>query len=230
MSDSYTAPVQATVAGGFYVVGPHGDDDPGHALEQVVISNGGTTAIRVGHSLTDIVAGRYIPVAPSTSMPLEGPYDNLIVYNPEAATAASWALTGMCGQGNSGKDGGLRAGRSTPGTATRYTVVRPNRTAGATVATAVAAKYRRLLTGLKVYSVVPATGGTITVDLLTADGVSLLAGAVNAKAPTAKTLYAGTLSSVVSLTVARDLVLSYASSSGGDVLGDILIEIAHEVA
>lgn len=231
--ETYEQSQTSHTAGAFYVIGPHGDDDPKHALQSVVFTNVGETALHVGHSLTDILAGRYTPIAGETAVPLEGPYDNLIVYNPEVSTAGSWALTAMCERRNSGQDGGVLAARSTPGSPNRYTVIRPSKVAGATTLTAIATKYKRLLKSIKGYSVTVASGATITIDLLDARGNSLLASPMNAEALTTKTLYtATTLSTTVPLSVDRDMSLAYYSSDAGDAatLGDILIEIAHEVA
>lgn len=80
---------------------------------------------------------------------------------------------------------------------------------------------------------VKASGATITIDLLDSQGRSLLAAPMDCEALTNKTLYtATTLSTTTPLLIeaGRDLTLRYTSSDGGDTLGDILIELAHEVA
>lgn len=232
--ETYTAPYQsAHTAGAFYVIGPGGDDDPQRALESVVFHNTGTVTLHVGHSLTGILAGRVTPVPSNTAVPLEGPFDNIIVYNPEASTAGAWGLTAMCYKRNSGQDGGVLAAGDTPASVIRYVVIRPSKVAGASTPTAIPTKYKRLHRSIKAYSVVKASGATITIDLRDAQGRSVLAAVMDAKALTNKTLYtATTLSTTVPLTNAdnRDMSLVYSSSSGADTLGDILIEIAHEVA
>lgn len=229
--DPYTQSNASHTAGAFYVIGPNGDDDPQHALQSIVFTNVGTVTLRVGHSLTDILAGRYTPVLTLTALPIEGPCDNLIVYNPEAATAGAWGVTAMCSQRNSGRDGGVLAARSTPSSATRYTVIRPGKVAGAVTNTTIPRKYKQLLAGIKAYSVVKATGATITIDLKDAQSRSVLAAVMDCEALTNKTIYTSTtLSTTTPLTVDRDLTLVYTSSDGGDTLGDILIELAHEVA
>ena len=116
--------------------------------------------------------------------------------------------------------------------ATRYQVIPRARTAGSTIPTPVPVKYQRLMTTIKGYSVVPASGGTLTVDLLNPAGLSMLASVMNQESLTNKTLYTGTALSAAngSLTVRRDLTLSCVSSAGGDTLNDLLIELAHEVA
>jgi len=234
--ETYTAPYQsAHTAGAFYAIGSGGDDDPKGAPQSVVVTNTGTVTLRVGHSLTDILAGRHLPVPANTAVPLEGPYDNVIVYNPEASTAGAWGLTGECVLRNSGQDGGVLCARSTANSANRYQVIRPGKVAGATTNTTVPVKYKRLLKSIKAYSVTVATGATITIDLLDHLGRSVLAAPMDCKALTTKTLYtATTLSTTTPLTIeaGRDLTLVYYSSSAGDAatLGDILIEIAHEVA
>ncbi len=230
--ETYTAPYQsAHTAGAFYVIGSGGDDDPQHCPQSVVLTNVGETTLHVGHSLTDILAGRYTPIVGETAIPLEGPFENLIVYNPEAATAGVWGLTGMCCRRNSGRDGGMLAARSTPSSTNRYQVIRPSKVAGATTNTTIPVKYKRLLKSVKAYSVVKASGATINIDLLDHLGRSVLAAPMDCKALTNKTLYtATTLSTTTPLLVDRDLTLVYTSSDGGDTLGDILIELAHEVA
>ncbi len=232
--ETYTAPYQsAHTAGAFYVIGPGGDDDPQRALESVVLHNTGTVTLHVGHSLTGILAGRVTPVPANTAVPLEGPFDNIIIYNPEASTAGAWGLTAMCSKRNSGQDGGVLAAGDTPASVIRYVVIRPSKVAGASTPTAIPTKYKRLHRSIKAYSVVKASGATINVDLLDAQGRSVLAAVMDAKALTNKTLYtATTLSTTVPLTNAdnRDMSLVYTSSDGGDTLGDILIELAHEVA
>lgn len=230
--ETYTAPYQsAHTAGAFYVIGSGGDDDPQRALESVVFHNTGTVTLHVGHSLTGILAGRVTPVPSNTAVPLEGPYDNVIIYNPEASTAGAWGLTGECVLRNSGQDGGVLCARSTANSANRYQVIRPGKVAGATTNTTVPVKYKRLLKSIKAYSVTVATGATITIDLLDHLGRSVLAAPMDCKALTNKTLYtATTLSTTTPLLVDRDLTLVYTSSDGGDTLGDILIELAHEVA
>lgn len=231
MSETYTQSQASLAAGGFYVIGTGGDDDPQYALESAVIANGGAEVLHVGHSLTDILAGRVTIVAAGAALPFEGPLENLIVYNPHASTAGSWSLSATCRQRNSGRDGGMLAARSTPSSANRYTVIRPNKVAGAATATAIPVRYRRLLKSIKAYSVSKASGATITLDLLDAQGRSLLASPVDAEALTNKTLYtAATLSTTTPLRVARPLSIVYSSSAGDDTLGDILIELAHEVA
>lgn len=220
-------------AGAFYVYGPHGDVDPKHALESVVFSNAGTTPLRLGHSLTGILAGRYIEVDDGTSIPLDGPLDNLIVYNAEAATAGSYSLSARCCKRNSGQDAGVLAATDLPASnPTRYTVVRPSKVAGAITDTAIGVGYQRTWTSIKAYSVTIASGATITVDFLDHMGRSLLAAVMDAEALTNKTLYtATTLSTTVPLTVpARAHTIRYSSSAGGDTLNDILIELAHVVA
>ena len=231
MSETYTQSQAALAAGGFYVIGVCGDDDPQHALESIVFTNGGDEDLHLGHSLTDILAGRVTIVATGITIPIEGPCENLIVYNPHASTTGAWSINATCKQRNSGRDGGMLAARSTPASANRYTVIRPNRAAGAVTVTALPVRYSRLVKSVTAYSVAKASGGTITVNLLDSQGRSLLASPMDAEALTNKTLYtAATLSTTTPLRVARPLSIVYSSSAGGDALGDILIEIAHEVA
>jgi hypothetical protein len=225
-------------AGAFYVYGAGGDVDPVYVLEDVVVTVVGTTPVRVGHSLTDILAGRYTQVEeggqPGSSQTFAGPLDNLIIYNPEAATAASYTVTATGRQRNSGQDAGVLCQQGYSGATTRYQVIRCSKVAGATTETTVPVKYRRTLTAIKGYSVTVASGATLSVDLLDSRDRSLLAAVMNPESHTTKTIYTSTsLTASTDLrTIARgdDMVISFASSAGGDTVGDALIEIAHTVA
>ena len=236
VAHSYSKAVTSLAAGAFYVIGPGGDDDPGYALEDVVFVNTGTVALRFGHSLTDIITNaRYQNVAAAASVgcttAVAGPIDNLIVYNFDAATAAAFTVIARCVRRNSGKDGGVLCASGTPGSATRYQVIRVSKVAGANTTTTVPVKYKRTLTTIKGYSVTVANGGTITIDLKDTLSRSLLASVMNAEDHTTKTLYTTTtLSTTVPLTVDRDCSLIFSSSAGGDTVGDALVELAHTVA
>lgn len=228
--ETYAKANTSLTAGHFYVIGHGGDDNPGHALEEVVVVNDGTTDLRVGHSLTGILSGRYQTVIAQTSLPFEGPLDNLIIYNPEAATAGVFSVHARCRLRNSGADAGVLC-QSDSGGATRYQVIRPTRTAGATVATTVPVKYRRTHTTIKGYSVTVPSGGTLTVDFLDSRSRSVLSAVMNQESLTTLTLYtATTISSALALALQGEThTLSCVSSAGGDALGDLLIEIAHTV-
>lgn len=236
VAHSYSKANTSLAAGAFYVIGPGGDDDPGYALEDVVFVNTGTVALRLGHSLTDILTNaRYQNVAAAAAVgcttAIAGPIDNLLVYNFDAATAGAFTVIARCVKRNSGKDGGVLCGSGTPGSATRYQVIRVSKTAGADTTTTVPVKYKRTLTTIKGYSVTVATGGTITIDLKDTFSRSLLASVMNAESHTTKTLYTSTtLSTTTPLTVDRDCSLIFSSSAGGDTVGDALIELAHTVA
>lgn len=233
-SESYTKAVTTLAAGAFYVIGYGGDDDPKRALTQVVIVNTGTVAIRVGHSLTGILAdGRYQQIAAGGSLPIEGPIDNLLVYNFDATTAASFTVQAQGCERNSGQDGGVLCATDQPGATTRYQVIRLAKVANVTTPTTVPVKYQRTYTTIKGYSVtVAAAAGAITIDLLNPRGLSMLTAIMSAKAHTTKTLYTATTlaSANGSLTVTRDCTLSFLSSAPGDTLGDALIELAHVIA
>lgn len=228
---TYMKAVTSLTAGHFYVIGAGGDDDPQHALDDIVITNTGTVALRIGHSLTGILSGgRYVQVAAGGSLPIEGDRDNLLVYNPDASTAGSFTISAECCYRNSGQDGGVLCAQDTPGSATRYQVIRPTRTAGETVLTTVPVKYKRTITTIKGYSVTVPSGATLTVDLLDSQSRSLLAAVMNQEALTTKTLYTATTVTTAYpdlLTVTKACSLSCRSSAGGDTLGDLLIEIAH---
>lgn len=230
---SYSKANLSLAAGAMYVIGPGGDDDPKHALSGTVVVNSGTVNLYVGHSLTGLLSGgHYTVVIAGTALPFEGDLDNLIIYNPEAATAGAFSVSAMCCHRNSGQDGGVLGAQDTPGSTTRYQVIRVSKVAGATTATTVPVKYQRTLTTIKGYSVTVATGATITIDLLNPAGLSLLAAIMDAEAHTTKVLYTATTlaQTLGSLTVSRDCSLSFASSAGGDTVGDALIELAHTVA
>lgn len=229
---SYNKAITSLAAKAFYVIGPGGDDDPGIALDTVVIVNDGTTDFYVGHSLTGILSGaRYQRVLAQTALPFEGPLDNLIIYNPEAATAAVFSVAGSGCKRNSGADAGVLCQEDTAGSTTRYQIIRPTRTAGETKDTVVPVKYQRGMTTIKAYSVTKASGGTITCDLLNPAGLSMLDQILDQEAVTDATLYTTrTLSSANgSLTVNRNLTLRCVSSAGGDTLNDFLVELAHTV-
>lgn len=232
---SYQKANTSLTAGHFYVIGAGGDDDPKHALEQAVFTNTGTVGLRVGHSLTGILSGgRYDQVAAGGSLPIEGPVDNLIVYNYDAAVAGAFTVSARTCKRNSGQDAGVLCALDNPGSTTRYQVIRPTRTAGETVLTTVPVKYQRTVTTIKGYSVTVPSGATLTVDLIDHKSRSLLSAVMNQESLTTKTLYTAT---VVTTTYpdllvvqrGRDLSLSCVSSAGGDTLGDLLIEIAHTV-
>lgn len=233
---SYKKAVTALTAGHLYVIGNGGDDDPKHALEQVVVTNTGSVGIRVGHSLTGILSGgRYMQVGAGGSLPLEGPLENLIVYNFDASTAASFSVAATCCARNSGQDAGLLSATDLPASnPTRYQVIRPTRTAGETKTTTVPVKYQRTLTSIKAYAVTAPTGATMTVDLLDSMGRTLLTSKLDQEALTNATIYTGasltTTTSLLTIGRGLDLTLSCVSSSGGDTLNDLLIELAHVVA
>ena len=225
-------------AAAFYVYGAGGDLDPVYALEDVSVTVVGTTPVRVGHSLTDILAGRYTQVEeggqPGSTQTFTGPLDNLIIYNPEAATAASYTVTATGRKRNSGQDAGVLCQQGYSGAATRYQVIRCAKVANTTTETAVPVQYRRTLTHIKGYSVTVASGATVTINLFDSADRSLLAVIMDAEAHTTKTIYTATaLTASTDLrTIAQgaNLALSFLSSDAGDTLGDALIEIAHTVA
>jgi hypothetical protein len=232
---SYTKAVASLTAGHFYAIGPGGDSDPVWALEDAVFVNKGTTDLRVGHSLTGILSGtNYQTVIAGTSTPLAGVLDNLLVYNPEAATAGVFSVTATGRRRNSGQDAGVLCAEGSSNSTTRFQIIRPSRTAGSTISTTVPVKYQRLLTTIKGYSVSVPSGGTLTIGLLDSRGRSLLTAVMDQEALTTLTLYTATtlVGTLGSLTIAQgdNLTLSAVSSAGGDTLGDILIELAHTVA
>lgn len=232
---TYMKAVTSLTAGHFYVIGSGGDDDPQHALGDLVFTNTGTVALRIGHSLAGILSGgRYMQVAAGASLPLDGEHDNLLVYNYDASTAGAFTVNARTCKRNSGQDAGVLCAQDNPGSTTRYQVIRPTRTAGETVLTTVPVKYQRTITTIKGYSVTVPSGATLTVDLLDSQSRSLLAAVMDQEALTTKTLYTATVvtttyPALLVVQRGRDLSLSCRSSAGGDTLGDLLIEIAHTV-
>lgn len=229
--DTYTAPAQTSfTAKHFYAVGANGDSDPGIQLEAGVLHNLGTVNLRYGTSLTEILAGVYATIADDTALPVEGPRDNLIMYNPEAATAGSFTFTAVGNKRNSGKDAGGLAARSAPATATRYTVIRPSKVAGAVTDTTVRVTYQRTITAIKLYSVTVPSGGTITLDVLDSSGRTLCT-QKDLETVVTLTLTTLTLSTTTPLLLkaGEHITVRYSSSAGGDTLGDTLVEIAHTV-
>ena len=228
--ESYAKAVTSLTAAHFYAIGYLGDDDPGHALEEVLLYNGGTTDLRIGSSLTGTQAAtNYQVVKAGTVLPLSGPKEGLIVYNPEAATAGVFSISADCWRRNAGKDGGVKARKDTPSSATRYYVARPSKVAGAVTDTSVVIRQRCTISAVKAYSVTVASGGTITLDLLLPSGSSLFSTVLNLEGITTKVLGSATLTAstgLLTIEPGTTLSLRYSSSAGGDTLGDCIVEIA----
>jgi hypothetical protein len=226
--EAYSLAVSSLTAKHIHAIGYRGDSDPAYALEQVRVANTGTTAVRVGTSLTGVLGSAYVTVANSTVMQIEGPREGLVVYNPEASTAGTVSMTADCWRRNAGLAGGLKPRKDSPGSATRYFVARPTKTAGETKDTELVMQGRYTVTSIKLYSVTVASGGTITLDVLDSKGRSLLSAAYDLETLTTATLATATLTSstdLLTLAPNATLTLRYSSSAGGDTLGDLAVEI-----
>lgn len=226
------------VAGHFFAVGPNGDTNPGAVLDEVVITNPGEVDLRVGHSLTGILAGRYTTLLAGAARPIAGACDNLIVYNPEASDPGAWDLDGVVVGRNSGgvyEAAKLGAGvahrgpTDLPLTTTRYRVVRLTGTAGEIVELDAYFSQQVDVVGVKLYGVTIGSGANIRFDALKSTDSILLA-FFDLETLVTKTLTAMTLTATtarLTLPVGTPLTLRYSSSSGGDSLGDLLVEIAY---
>ena len=227
--EAYSLAVASLTAKHVHAIGYRGDSDPAYALEQVRIANTGTTAVRVGTSLTGVLGTAYVTVANGTVMQIEGPREGIVVYNPEASTAGVVSVTADCWRRNAGLAGGLKPRKDSPGSATRYFVARPAKTAGAVTDTVITLQSKYTLTAVKLYSVTVASGGTITLDVLDSKGRSLLSTVYDLETLTTATLASATLTSstgLLSLSPNDTITLRYSSSAGGDTLGDLAVELS----
>lgn len=230
--EAYFLSVSSLASGALYVVGPNGDDDPGRALEQVVVSNTGTTALRVSTSITGIQGSRHVIVPEATALPLEGPYDALI-FKTNTAAASTFSATGTGFYRNSARDGGVKGAQDTPSAETRYRTGRLSFTAGSTVATTATFKGPATISAIKLYAGTAPSGGTITLAIADSQGRNLLS-ATNFDL---ETLVGGTLTTLTLtgstdlLTIARNgaVVFTVASSDGGDACS-CAFEIVYEDA
>jgi len=195
----------------------------------VRIANTGTTAVRVGTSLTGVLGSAYVTVANSTVMQIEGPREGIVIYNPETSTAGVVSVTADCWRRNAGLAGGLKPRKDSPGSATRYFVARPTKAAGAVTDTVVTLQGRYRLTAAKLYSVTVASGATITLDVLDSKGRSLLSAAYDLETLTTATLASASLTSstdLLTLAPNETITLRYSSSDAGDTLGDLAVELS----
>jgi hypothetical protein len=200
-SESFETYVASLASGAVHVIGPNGDDDPGHALEQLVISNTGTTAIRVASSLTGVQGTRYLIVPAGSVVPVEGPRDALIIKTNTAA-ASTFSVTGEAFYRNSARDGGVRGAKGNPGVLTRYRSGRLAFTANtANVTTTARFKSAATLSAIKLYAGTAPSGATITLTVTDLQGRNLL----TAASFDLETLVGGTLTSLT-LTTSTDLL------------------------
>jgi len=225
--EAYSLAVSSLTAKHVTAIGYRGDSDPAYALEQIVLANTGTVDLRVGSSLTGVLGTAYVTVPAGVIMPIEGPREGLVVYD-STATAGTFSITADCWRRNAGLAGGLKPRKDSPGSATRYFIIRPTKTAGTVQDTTITLQGRYTVTSVKLYSVTVASGGTITLDVLDSKSRSLLSAVYDLETLTTATLASATLTSSTDLlTIAPNgaLTVRYSSSAGGDTLGDLVVEI-----
>ena len=210
-------------------IGYGGDIDPAFGLEQMWFFNSGGSDVRIGSSLSGVLGSAFLNVKSGTTVPLDGAREGLVLYNPSVSTAAGFSLQAECWRRNASAMGGMKPRKDSPGSATRYFVVRPTKTAGATTDTTITLPGRYTLSAVKLYSVTVATGATITLDVLDRQGRSLLSTPYDVETLTTATLATATLTSssgLLTLAPNDTITLRYASSDAGDTLGDILVELS----
>lgn len=210
-------------------IGYGGDVDPAFGLEQMWLYNSGSADIRVGSSLSGVLGSSFLLVKTGSTVQLDGAREGLVIYNPSAQSAAVYSMQAECWRRNASAMGGMKPRKDSPGSATRYFVVRPTKTAGATTDTTITLPGRYTLAAVKLYSVTVATGATITLDVLDRQGRSLLSTPYDVETLTTATLATATLTSssgLLTLAPNDTITLRYASSDAGDTLGDILVELS----
>lgn len=231
-SESFETYVASLGSGEVYVVGPNGDTDPGHALEDIVISNTGATAIRVASSLTGVQGARFLLINTGTPpVTIKGPRDALIIKTNTAA-ASTFSVTAEAYYRNSARDGGAKGAKGDPGVLTRYRSGRLGFTANtADVTTTARFKGSPTISAIKLYAGTAPTGATITVTVSDLQGRNLL----SAASFDLETLVGGTLTSLT-LTSSTDLlalgrgggvVFKVTSTGGGDTCS-VAFEIVYE--
>jgi len=226
--ETFVHAISSLTAKHINAVGYRGDTDPAYALEGLRVTNSGSVALRVGSSLTGVLGSAYVTVPNATTLPVDGPREGIVVYNPEASTAGTVSMTADCWRRNAGLAGGLKPRKDSPGSATRYFVTRPTRTAGQTKDTELVMQGRYTVTSIKLYAVTVPSGGTLTVGVLDAKGRSLLSAVYDTETLTTATLATATLTSstdLLTLAPNATLTIRCVSSSAGDTLGDLAVEI-----
>jgi hypothetical protein len=180
-----------------YVIGPNGDDDPGYALESVVVSNTGATGLRIAASLDGVVG-----------------------------TASTFSVTGMGYYRNSARDGGVKPSQG-PGVLTRYRPGELGFVANASTDTVVQIKGRETLSALKLWATAAPSGATIELTMTDGRGRSLLAAAFDLESLVAATLTSVPLTASTDLlTIDRGPVtLTVRSTNGADTC-DVAFELS----
>lgn len=216
-------------AGAYYLIGVGGDDDPQRTIERATLVNEGSVKLVVGISLTGVRGARRVPVLPSQAIPIEGPVEHLVIYNPHASTAGSWGLWAETSERNSGQDGGERPATDNTGSTTRYLCARATFTAGAVADKVVRLGETHTLASLKVEALAAFTGGTITLDVLDENGLALLSAPLDLETLVAKTLTTVTLTTTATerlkIRGGKSVTLRVSSSAGGDAGGPLAVEL-----
>lgn len=214
-------------AGHVRVIGPGGDDNPMGVLEDAIIANTGTVDLRIAHTLSGVLGTRYATVKAGTSRALAGRLDNLVVYNPHAATGGSFDIDGVAVEANSGAP--YRGGADLPHSPLRTIVARITGVAGQTIYKPVHFFRKVELDSIKLYSVSVPAGADFTLEAkigatsLVDDDPSVF----DLETLVTKTLTPLTLIAIDSRVVpaGQSLEFTYLSSAGGDAVGDLLAEV-----
>lgn len=224
---------QSSLASGeVYIIGPNGDDDPGHALEQVVVSNTGSTALRCAVSLTGVQGTRFLLLPANAVDELPGPFDTL-VFKTNTAAASTFSVLGQAYYRNSQNDGGVKGAKGNARTDTRHRSGRLSFTAGSTVATTARFRGPATISAIKLYAGTAPSGATITLSIADGQGRNVL----SATTFDLETLVGGTLTELT-LTASTDLltiprngtvVFTVVSSNAGDTCSTAF-EIVYEDA
>ena len=203
-------------SGAVSILGPNGDDDPARALEDVVVSNTGATALRVAYDLTGTQGSRFLLVPAGTMLPLEGPLNSL-VFKTNTAAVSTFSVAGQRFYPNAAVQGGVKPSLDT-GRNRRW----PGRlafVANAVTATTVKLRSKFVLGAVKLYAGASPAGATITVAVADSKGRNLL----SATSFDLETLVGGTLTTLT-LTAStdlltlgpEDLVITITSTDAGD--------------
>lgn len=209
---------QSSLASGrLYIIGPDGDEDPQHALEQVVISNTGTTALRVAADVTGVQGTSYTVVPAGTQVPLEGPYNSL-VFKTNTAAASTFSVAAMRFYRNATRDGGVKDSLDST-TTTRRRPGRLSFTANATTVTSVTLKQRATITAIKLYAGTAPATGTITLAIADSKGRNLLSAATfdltSLVGGTLTTLTLTTSTDLLTVPAGETLTFTIVSNNGG---------------
>ncbi len=224
--EPYFHSVSSLASRDVYVIGPNGDDDPGYALESVVVSNTGATGLRIAASLDGVVGTRHI-LLPTALAPveLEGPFNSL-VFKTNTDAASTFSVTGMGYYRNSARDGGVKPSQG-PGVLTRYRPGELGFVANTSTDTVVQIKGRETLSALKLWATAAPSGATIELTMTDSKGRSLLAAAFDLESLVAATLTSVPLTTSTDLlTVERGPVtLTVRSTNGADTC-DVAFELS----